>query len=104
MRISFVIIMLIAVSMATIMPSGFLPMTKVDCIQDSLFEWTAGANTYLADHVQTKHAFMIIAGLMMDVMVVTVLYEFAFKGTTWRLPIAFILNHALRMITLVRSF
>lgn len=87
--------------MATIMPAGFLPMEKVDCLEDSLFEWTSGANAFFARNRTLKHAFMIIAGIMMDVMVVTVMYRFAFKGTTWRLPLALCLNHALRLICLV---
>lgn len=92
--------MLLAVSMATIMPAGFLPTERVDCLKDSLFEWTAGANSFFAENAGIKHAFMILAGFMMDVMIVTVLYQFAFKGTTWRLPIAITMNHACRFLCL----
>ena len=93
--------MLVVVSMATIMPAGFLPTDRVDCLKDSLFEWTAGANTFFAENPTVKHAFMILAGFMMDVMVVTAMYQFAFKGTTWRLPLALCMNHALRFLCFV---
>ena len=43
---------------------------------------------------------MIVCGLMMDIMLIVLFYNFAFKGTTWRFPLALLMNNLLRMFLL----
>lgn len=69
---------------------------KVTCIYDAAFLWTTDLNNYFAEHLYAKHAFMIICGLMMDVMVVVSLYRFAIHGSTWRFPIALLAFYGFR--------
>ena len=71
---------------------------RVQCIDDKLFDATANLNNYFAQHKSAKHAFMIICGLMMDIMVIVSFYRFAIKGSSWRLPLALFVFYGARVI------
>ena len=74
---------------------------RVACLDDKLFDITTNLNNYFAQHKGAKHAFMIICGLMMDIMVVVSFYRFALKGTTWRLLIAMVVFYGVRGVVQV---
>jgi hypothetical protein len=67
---------------------SFLRSEDVDCLEDSLFNWTTSINDYFHTHDLQRNFFMIVCGLMMDIMVVTILVRFCFYGTSWRIIIA----------------
>lgn len=50
------------------------------------------------EHEKAKFAFMIVCGLLMDVMVLAQFYRFAIHGTTWRFPVALLLFYVLRAL------
>lgn len=90
----------------TMLSQTLLMSEQVDCMRDVLFEHTASLNNYFAQNQPAKHILMVYCGLMMDVMVLTALYRFAFYGTTWRLPMAFVCFYGLRaciQVGLVRN-
>jgi hypothetical protein len=51
----------------TLFPS-LMPQVKVTCLKDNFFEWTAGANQYLAASPTIKKGTLIIIGIMMDII------------------------------------
>jgi len=63
---------------------AFLVADPIECIEDRIFDLTSGLNNFFATHQSTKFTFMIICGLMMDVMVLTQFYRFAVFGSSWR--------------------
>lgn len=73
-------------------------------MEDQVFKMTANLNTYFAQNKSTRHAFMIICGGMMDLMVLAILYQFARYGTTWRLPIASLSFYSFRLFVQVYLF
>jgi hypothetical protein len=97
MRVCLVIVLLCMLTVATLSQS-FLMAEKVKCLEDKLFVYTDPINKYFQQHIQAKHAFMIVCGLMMDIMVLVQVYRFALQGSTWRLPMAFIAFYGLRAI------
>jgi hypothetical protein len=77
---------------------NFLMTSPVACIEDKLFTWTASVNEFFKETPAAKHAYMIICGLLMDVMVLTQFYRFAIHGTTWRFPLAILMFYIFRGI------
>ena len=71
----------------------------VSCFEDKLFDMTTGLNNYFAQNVNSKHAFMITCGLMMDIMILTSFYRFALYGSTWRFVIAMFTFYGVRALT-----
>lgn len=63
---------------------AFLVADPIECIEDRVFDFTAGVNNFFAENKSAKFTFMIIAGLMMDIMLLTQFYRFAMFGTSWR--------------------
>lgn len=83
MRTSIVGVFTVLMSLAAL-GGAFLVADPIECIEDRIFDFTAGLNTFFATHQSAKFTFMIICGLMMDIMVLTQFYRFAMFGTTWR--------------------
>lgn len=50
---------------------AILPDKDVNCYMDRLFDWTSGANRYFNSHHGGAHAFMIVSGLFMDILVLS---------------------------------
>ncbi len=50
---------------------AFLVADPIECIEDRVFDFTAGLNNFFAEKKAAKFTFMIVCGLMMDVMVLT---------------------------------
>ena len=63
---------------------AFLVADPIECIEDRVFDFTAGVNNFFAENKSAKFTFMIICGLMMDIMLLTQFYRFAMFGTSWR--------------------
>ena len=57
---------------------AMIPVNPIECIQDNLLDATAPVNNYFADHEYAKNTFMIICGLMMDVLMLSQFFYFAF--------------------------
>jgi hypothetical protein len=68
--------------------SDFLPHRDVECKIDFMHQITNELNTYMRENVETRQAYMIMCGLMMDTLVIMVFVIFAMRGTTWRIVIA----------------
>lgn len=68
--------------------SDLLPHKDVQCKVDFMHQMTSGLNKYMIENIETRQAYMIICGLMMDILVIMVFVIFALKGTTWRIVIA----------------
>ncbi|CDW72690.1 UNKNOWN [Stylonychia lemnae] len=86
-RIVLIILSIILLTVVSLSQS-FLLNEKVACMEDRLFDLTEGLNSYFAQNDRMRDAFLIICGLLMDIMVLTQFYRFARYGTSWRLPIA----------------
>ena len=84
MRISAVVAIFISLILA--MVGGVLPVyDDIDCVWDFGFEVFANANKYFLANLKYLHAFMIICGMMIDVIIVTQLVLFIItKQNTWR--------------------
>ena len=92
--------MLVAIgflSLATVTQS-FIVSDNVACFEDKFFDATEQLNKFFTYNVAAKNAFMIVCGLMMDIMVLTQFYRFAFFGTTWRLIIALMTFYICRFL------
>ena len=72
-------------------------------MDDKLFDLTASLNTYFSTNEDVKHAFMIICGFMMDIMVLIGFYRFALHGTTWRFPLAMFSFYGFRALIQVSN-
>ena len=83
MRTSIVVVFTLVMTLAAL-GGAFLVADPIECIEDRIFDATAGLNTFFATHQSAKFTFMILCGLMMDIMVLTQFYRFAMFGTTWR--------------------
>lgn len=66
-------------------------------MEDQVFKWTANINNYFAQNKSSRHAFMIICGGMMDLMVMVSFFRFAVKGTSWRFPLAILSFYIFRL-------
>lgn len=95
-------VLLLAVLTIATLSQDFLMAERVHCIEDKFFVWTKPLNTFLTDNIPLKHAFMIICGLLMDIMVLVSFYRFALKGSTWRFPLSLLMFYVFRGIMQVR--
>ena len=68
--------------------SDLLPHKDVQCKVDFMHQMTSELNKYMIENIETRQAYMIICGLMMDIRVIMVFVIFALRGTTWRIVIA----------------
>jgi hypothetical protein len=68
--------------------SDLLPHKDVQCKVDFMHQMTSELNKYMIENIETRQAYMIICGLMMDILVIMVFVIFALRGTTWRIVIA----------------
>jgi hypothetical protein len=50
---------------------AFQVTDPIECIEDRVFDFTAGLNKFFALNKAAKFTFMIICGLMMDIMLLT---------------------------------
>lgn len=101
MRTSIVVLFTVLMSLAAL-GGAFLVADPIECIEDRIFDFTASLNTFFATHQSAKFTFMIICGLMMDIMVLTQFYRFAMFGTTWRFLISIAIFYIFRFICQVR--
>ncbi len=101
MRTSIVVVFTVFMTLAAL-GGAFLVADPIDCIEDRVFDFTAGLNEFFYTHQQAKFTFMIICGLMMDIMVLTQFYRFAMFGTTWRFLICIGFFYIFRFICQVR--
>jgi hypothetical protein len=77
---------------------SFLVTEHVACIEDKIFTWTTAINQFFINSPPAKHAYMIICGLLMDIMVLGQFYRFAMHGTTWRFPMCLVMFYAFRAL------
>lgn len=96
-RTSIVVIFSIMMTGAAL-GGAFLVADPIACIEDRIFDLTAGLNDYFATHVSAKFTMMIICGLMMDIMVLTQFYRFAMFGSSWRFLICLATFYIFRFI------
>ena len=68
--------------------SDLLPHKDIQCKVDFMHQMTSELNKYMIENIETRQAYMIICGLMMDILVIMVFVIFALRGTTWRIVIA----------------
>ena len=86
------------VSLVAVINSDLLPHMDVECKIDYMHQITKDLNTYMKDNIETRQAYMIMCGLMMDTLVIMVFVMFAMRGTTWRIVIAIALFQVLKYI------
>jgi hypothetical protein len=67
----------ILVSLMAVFNSDFLPHRDVECKVDFMHQITSEINTYMRENVETRQAYMIMCGLMMDILVIMVFVIFA---------------------------
>lgn len=96
-RVSVMVVILGFLTVVTLTQS-FLISENIACIEDKVFNMTTKLNNYFQHNQTAKHAFMIICGLLMDIMVLSQFYRFAMHGTTWRFPIALLMFYMLRAV------
>lgn len=101
-RISLMVVILGFLTVVTLTQS-FLVSENIACIEDKVFNLTSKLNEYFSENYAAKHAYMIICGLLMDVMVLSQFYRFGMYGTTWRFPIALLMFYILRALIQVIS-
>lgn len=65
--------MLVILAFLTIvtLTQSFLLAENIACIEDKVFNITGSLNDYFASNQTAKHVFMIVCGLLMDIMVLT---------------------------------
>ena len=56
--------------------SDFLPHRDVECKVDFMHQITSELNAYMRENVETRQAYMIMCGLMMDILVIMVFVIF----------------------------
>jgi len=103
MRTSVVLVFTLLMILASL-GGAFLVTDPIACIEDRVFDSTAAVNAFFATHRSAKFAYMIICGLMMDIMVLTQFYRFAMYGTTWRFLICIGTFYVLRFFCQVRFY
>jgi hypothetical protein len=81
---------------------AFLVADPIECIEDRVFDFTANINAFFAANKAAKFTFMIICGLMMDIMLLTQFYRFAMFGTSWRFLMCLGCFYILRFVCQVR--
>merc|ERR1711964_546865 len=67
-----------------------------DCIQDLVFDLTAGINSFLAENKLHRDILLIVAGLFMDIMLYTLFCTFIVYHKNWRLAMIFMAFFGLR--------
>ncbi|CAI2372888.1 unnamed protein product [Moneuplotes crassus] len=97
LRVLVLVVVVITLIVAASFP-GILPKEDIECIKDVIFEFTWKVNQFFDNNTSSKHAFMIVCGLAMDITVLGGLLTFVFKGKTWRLPIVMTLFYLTRLI------
>jgi len=99
-----IVILHILVSLTAVLNSDLLPHKDVECKIDFMHQITSELNTYMKENIETRQAYMIMCGLMMDVLVIMVFVIFALRGTTWRIVIAIAFFQVLKYICAVSTF
>jgi hypothetical protein len=99
--VSVMVIILAFLTVITLTQS-FLVSENVGCIEDKIFNMTENLNKFFQQNEKAKFAFMIICGLMMDVMLLVQFYRFGMYGTTWRFPLTILMFYLLRAMIQVR--
>jgi hypothetical protein len=95
---------MLSLLIVTIATSDLLPSIHVACYEDKILNWTSGINNYFREEVQTKFAFMIICGLMMDGLIIATFSIYVLYGTTWRIALGIALFEVIRFIIDVKIF
>ena len=90
--------MLMTLLVAMLTPA-LLPMEDIECYKDTLFNLTSSANDYFGAHPASRHTFMIISGLFMDVSILGTFSYFLFrrKNQTWRYFLAMSMFYGCRI-------
>lgn len=98
-RISFSVLFLLALGLANItLEKTRYILTPDQCMLDYTFEWTAWANTFLANHVMLKCTYMCFGALLMDVSMICMLTMFYLYWKTTRVCLAIPLMFLVRGI------
>ena len=84
---------------ATLTPA-LLPKQDIACYKDTLFNLTENANRYFGSHPSSRHIFMIISGLMMDISILGTFAYFLFRKTehSWRYLLGMAMFYGTRII------
>ena len=77
---------------------SLLPEEPENCTVDEVFNVMEFMNTYFADHVDAKKAFLIIAAGIEDIMMLSLFGYYIVKGSSYRMPVAFALFYVVRAI------
>ena len=95
---SFIICIFIIVFLCiNLFPS--MAMTKISCIHDYSHDYTQPLNAYFSSNTGARKTLMIIGGAISDLIFLTMLGLWTYKGTTWRFPLALVLVYLAKMMT-----
>ena len=98
-KVVIVIIFIVVFAFVNLVPN--MSLYKIECLEDYTHNYTAKANTWLADNKGAKNAFLIIGGLMSDITVLVMLALWTLRGKTWRLPVCLVLVYLSKLLTSV---
>ena len=83
---------------------GFaLPNTKINCIDDKIFNLTQGINAFFKENVSYRHALIILSSLFIDFSVIFTTIHWACFGKSWRIILALIIFYGFRMLIQVKK-
>ena len=77
---------------------GSLPTEPETCIEDRILMWTEPMNTFFAQNVAFKNAFLIFASGIEDFMMLALLVWYILRGSSYRLPLTLGLFYGLRAL------
>ena len=81
-----------------------MSLFKIECLYDYTHEYTESVNEWFKENSGAKNALMIIGGIMSDLIVLTTLGIWTYRGKTWRLPVALVLVYVAKAVTGVSTF
>jgi hypothetical protein len=75
-----------------------MTLEKVDCTADYLQGHLNFLNVYFGANPDTKNMWLIIGGLLSDIIVAVVLLQWVANSKTWRFPIALVCLYLTRLL------
>ena len=96
-KVVIIVIFIIVFACVQLFPN--MSLFKIECLLDYTHDYTSSINSWLATNSGAKNALLIIGGLMSDLIVLTTLGMWTWKGKTWRLPIALVFVYVAKALT-----
>lgn len=88
--------------MSITMIPGLTAMENITCLLDISHETTAPINAYFLNNPVQRKAYLIISGIILDILLITTLVYWVVKIKTWRYAIAISALYLFKLILKVR--